>query len=335
MDNDFKKYYEDGLSLMEQTDFQCRIADDDNSLEESMREAFLKECDKAWEGADDTDVMLARASFSKVASTLGLKNIYRAEQKRHYRKYRLLKWTSGVAVCMVAAFLCFLSWTLLNPEPEPEWVEVSVPYGQTSEILLSDGTRLFLNSGSRVTYPTVFNGPERKIFVEGEILADVAGNPEQPFVAHTENMNIRVLGTTFNLKAYRNSDCVEVFLLEGKIQCDINAENCRNSITMNPGNVVQYDRLTGEMNITNASTNSFKSSKESGAMHFFNLTLNDIAKDLELHFNTEIIIVNEKLSQTQYFALFTNGETLDEILNILNSDKTMKIKKISDKIYIE
>lgn len=335
MESDLKKYYEDGMSLMEQADFQCRMADEDGALDESMFETFMDECDWSQENATEMDMMLAKASFSKVASTLGLKNVSEVKRRRHDHKYRMLKWSTGIAAGIAVALMCTLSWIMLNPKPEAEWIEVSTPYGQTSELVLADGTKIFLNSGSRVTYPTIFNGSERRIFVEGEILAEVAKNPEQPFIAKTENMDIRVLGTTFNLKSYRNSDCVEVFLIEGKVQCDINAENCNNSITMNPGNVVQYDRLTGEMNITTASTANFKSFKESGSMHFFNLTLSDIAKDLERRFNTDIVIVNEKLSQTRYFALFTNGESLDEALAILNADKTMKIRKISSKIYIE
>ncbi len=334
MDNDFKKYYEDGMSLMELADYQYGMADGQDELEKSMLEAFMNECDRHPEDSADVDFILAKASFSKVASTLGLKDVYSAELRRRNRKYRMLKWATSVAAGIVLALTCSLSWIMLNPKPEAEWVEVSVPYGKTSELVLADGTKLFLSPGSRVTYPTVFTGDERKIFVEGEILAEVAKNPEQPFITHTEDMTVRVLGTTFNLKAYKNSDCVEVFLLEGKVQCDINAENCNNSITLNPGNVVQYDRLTGEMNITTAVTDDFGLLKKSGTMYFFNMTLADITKDLERRFNTEIVIVNEKLSGTKYFALFTNGESLDEILKILNSDKTMKISKISNKIYI-
>ncbi len=335
MYKDFKKYYEGGMSLMEQADFQCRIADGHDDMENLMHDVFSDECDSGMTGAGNVESLLAEASFSRVASILGLHHAYSAERKRRDRRYRFMKWAAGVAAGFAVVMTGLLSWFILNPAPEAEWMEVSVPYGETSELVLADGTKLFLNSGSRVTYPTVFTGGERKIFVEGEILANVAKNPDQPFIAHTENINVRVLGTTFNLKAYKNSDCVEVFLIEGRVQCDINAENYNNSITMDPGNVVQYDRLSGELNIMAANAGNVKPFKESGSMHFFNLTLNDIARDLERRFNKEIIIVNERLSQTRYFALFTNGESLDEILEILNSDNTMKISEISNKIYLE
>ncbi len=335
MHNDFKKYYDDGMSLLEQVDYQYGMADGQDGLEESMREAFMQECDELVGEGAAMDFILAKASFSKVAATLGLKNVYSDELRKRNRKYRFFKWATGIAAGIVMVLVCSLSWLMLNPKPETEWVEVSVPFGETSELVLADGTVIFMNSGTRVTYPTAFTGAERKIFVEGEILAEVAKNPEQPFIAHTENMNIRVLGTTFNLKAYKNSDCVEVFLIEGRVQCEINAENYKNSITMDPGNVVQYDRLSGKLNIMDANAGNVRSFKESGSIHFFNLTLNDIVKDLERRFNKEIIIVNEKLSQTRYFALFTNSESLDAILEKLNSDKTMEIYEISNKIYLK
>ncbi len=333
MENEFRKYYDGGLSLMEQADFQCRIIEDPKDLEESMLEAFMQECDNGHSN-DSTEILLAKASYTKVARTLGLKGSVSPETKSRDRKYIRLKWVSGIAAVIALALVCTLSWIMLNPKPEAEWMEVYVPYGQNSELVLADGTKLLLNAGSRVTYPSVFTGSERRIFVEGEAFAEVARNPEMPFVVKADDMDIRVLGTTFNIKSYRNSDCVEVFLIEGKVQCDINAENCRNSITLTPGNVVQYDRISGEMNIVNAKTSNFRESKEMGALHFFNLTLGDIAEDLERHFNTEIIILNEELSKTKYFALFTNGESLDEILAKLNSDGTMKISRESGIIYI-
>ncbi len=335
MDNDFKKYYEGGMSLMDQADFQCGIADGRPGMDESMLEAFMNECGKPEAEAGDMEAMVAKASFSKVAATLGL-NVAGSDghDKMRDRRYRILRWTSGIAAAMALVLTCSLAWMAFNVNQETEWVEMNVPYGETSELILADGTKLHLNSGSRVTYPTSFNGEERQIFVEGEVLAEVAKNPEQPFVVHTEDMDVRVLGTSFNLKSYMNSDCVEVFLIEGRVRCDVNAENCRNSITLNPGNVVQYERQSGEMNVTNAVTTNFKALKKSGSMHFFNLTLSDIAKDLERHFNTEIIIMDEALARTRYFALFTNGETLDEILAILNSDNEMDISRKSGKLYI-
>ncbi len=329
MDSEFKKYYEGDLSLMDQADFQCRISEGQKSMEESMLEAFMNECDKPEDEADGLEAMMAKVSFTKVASTLGLDNADIAARKKNDRKYRILKWACGTAAGIIAVLACSLAFVLGNPDTETEWMEVCVPNGDKSELVLADGTKLHLNSGTRVTYPSAFGEGERRIFVEGEIFAEVTADSEHPFVVHTENMDVRVLGTTFNLRAYRNSDCVEVFLIEGKVQCEINDGN---SITMNLGNVVQYDRLTGETEIHNASTASFKPGFAS--MHFFNLTLNDIAKELERRFNTEIVIMNEKLSQTEYFAIFSNGESLDEILFILNSDKTMNISKKSGKIYI-
>lgn len=323
------------MSSTEEAEFQRRLFQEEDSMEASMREAF-DDCFRDWYtgdgGISGRERRFSDRSLSQLKSRLGLRP----------DRY---KWAAGISASIAACLAAVLVSLIFRQGQSSEWVEMYVPDGASSELVLSDGTLLSLNSGTRVTYPKEFYGDSREIFIEGEVLAEVAKNPEMPFIVHSNALDITVLGTVFNLKSYSNSSCSEVVLLEGKVQCDIrNAVNSTedgttqrtsvNSITMMPGNVVQYDRPTGKIELINIRTEDYKSFRDSGSFHFYNLTLEDISKDLERKFSKQIVIGSETLAQTRFFALFTNGESLSQILNYLNSDRSMTISERNGIIYI-
>ena len=97
--------------------------------------------------------------------------------------------------------MCAVCLLYATRQPEVEWFEKQVPYGEIASLALPDGTHLHLNSGSRITYPSAFTGKERRIFVDGEIFADVAKDPHKPFIIRSGDVGIRVLGTKFNFKS--------------------------------------------------------------------------------------------------------------------------------------
>lgn len=270
----------------------------------------------------------ARSSkaYQDVCRRLGLK------PNEPFRKMK--RWAVMTAVCLILPIVgAFISDRLFVQE-QAEWLELKVPYGQTEELILADGTHLHLNAGSRITYPTVFTGSERRIFVEGEIFAEVAENPEKPFYIASGDVNVKVLGTTFNLKAYDNTDCVELLLLEGKVQMDITAQNRTKQLVIHNGEMLQYDRKSGEIDLKDFNPLRYKGFHENGSIHFFNLRLNDITSDLERLFGSKIVLLDESLSDTRYFAWFTNNEDLDQILQSINVDGKMKFDRRDGVIYI-
>ena len=162
----------------------------------------------------------------------------------------------------------------------------------------------------------------------------MAKDPHKPFIIRSGDVGIRVLGTKFNFKSYTNTDCIELLLVDGAVQFDIDTDTRKQQLRMEPGDLVLYDRVSNDINLSTIKPEHFKSFADNRAIHFFNLRMHDIALALERLFGTRIVILDEALAQTRYFAYFTNNETLDQILSAINSDRKMKISRRDGVVYL-
>ena len=118
-------------------------------------------------------------------------------------------------------------------------------FGQKSSVTLPDGTRIWLNSGSRVSYSSAFNSRSRTVNLEGEAYFSVARNEQLPFVVQADGMSVTALGTKFNVKAYANEEEVVATLVEGRIRTDAGDE----SEIVLPENQASYNRSSGAMSV--------------------------------------------------------------------------------------
>lgn len=318
-----RKYFSGLLSPQDEAQVQDWLLDhaDDPETIRALDEIML-------ESASENPQLSAEA-FAEVCSRLGL------DVRRKSRMVRKIgKWALRTAVCLILPLLGAAGYGLLVSEPQVQWHEMKVPYGQTGELTLADGTHLHLNAGSRVTYPSAFTGIERRIFVEGEVYAEVAKDEDRPFHIVSDDVNVKVLGTTFNFKSYGNAECVEMLLLEGSVEMDINCKGRSRQFLLAPGEMLQYDRETGDIGMKEFNPFSFRSFHEDKTIHFFNLRLSDILSDLERLFGTKLVLLDESLSDMRFFALFTNNESLDQILKGIDIDGKMKFTRKDDVIYI-
>ena len=319
-----KRYFAGQLTSQEEEQVQAWLVE--HSEDPQVQDALLA----IMSDMETEDKTVSSPAYVKVSRRLGL------ERKSRFEKTvrTIGRWVMGVAACVILPLLGALAYQRLHVPEQAEWLEVKVPYGQTDELLLSDGTLLHLNAGTRVTYPSVFLGNERRVFIEGEVFAEVAKNPEQPFIIESGDVDVKVLGTTFNFKAYDNTECVELILLEGAVQVDIDAATRKKQVRLHPGEMVQYDRKSGEIEMKDFQPHLYKGFHDDGSIHFFNLRLSDIVSDLERLFGVKVVLLDEKLADTRYFAWFSNNETLDQILDGINVDGRMKFRKKDNVIYI-
>lgn len=125
--------------------------------------------------------------------------------------------------------------------------ELVVPYGKKTTLVLSDGTKVWLNAGTKFAFPQKFIGKKRKVFLDGEAYFEVAKNKEQPFVVSSKNLNIEVLGTKFNVNSYSADKKNETVLLEGSIMIWNDNKLIKDKVKMSPNQKVTYDEADKEL----------------------------------------------------------------------------------------
>ena len=216
-----------------------------------------------------------------------------------------------------------------------EWIEVSVPYGEKQSVTLADGTVLHLNSGSRLTYPAAFSGSTRTVFMDGEAYLDVAKDPEHPFIIKSPSIDIKVLGTSFNFKNFAQERTAELLLMEGSVEASVTIPNDTRVVRLKPGDRLHYNRENGNLDVARFNPADYKAFYQDNALHFYDMEMADIAQELSRRFNCEIVVLDEQLATRRYFSIFTNNETLDQILSVMSSDGKMSVRRSGKTIYLQ
>ena len=215
-----------------------------------------------------------------------------------------------VGVMVLAAGLAY--WFRNKAE---ELVVASAAHGQVREMLLPDGTKVWLNQSSVLKYPRAFEGKERHVYLDGEAYFEVSKNPKKPFRVKANGVTIRVLGTHFNVNAYAADSLVETTLLEGSVSVSNNANG--KQMILKPNETAIYRKSTGILSMhINANAQNEISWRE-GVLSFNDISMGEIARQLSHHFNVTIQIKSEQLRNYKLNARFKQNETLEEILEML------------------
>ncbi len=204
--------------------------------------------------------------------------------------------------------------------------QVVVPFGKRSNILLSDGTRVWLNSGSRLVYPPVFDRKSREVFLEGEAYFEVSKDARKPFFVRTEAFRVRVLGTKFEVQAYKNESVQNAVLLEGKVSLAKNGELFSKEYELSPN---QKGVLSGEdkgFEITEVEDAHNCIAWIYGYLSFENEDIISLSKKISRYYNLEIEVKtsNNKLRLSGKLDLKEDPKRILEELSILFKTKCTK-----------
>lgn len=191
----------------------------------------------------------------------------------------------------------------------------SNPHGIHSQLTLPDGTIAWLNVQSSITYKEPFISKQRSVKIDGEVFFDVKENSEIPFVVDAGKLKINVLGTRFNVKAFKNEDHIAVVLEKGKISMETDAAGKTESFILSPGNRAVYNINTGKTTITNENIRKYVAWHQ-GKIVFEETPLSDVAKILERRFGVNVIIDDQSLLGIELTATFEN-ETLSRVIELL------------------
>ena len=186
-------------------------------------------------------------AFDEISTNL--KNIIYPEKQKRISMYL---WRGVAAILLPVLFITTVYLLIERSSVESHMNQMytaSTDKGERASITLPDGTKVYLNSQTTLSYPASFALDSRIVKLSGEAYFEVAHNEKNPFVVHTHDLDIKVLGTTFNLYAYPDDRWIEAALVEGKVEA-IPVEKLANSVLLYPGQKVRYNSVTKEIKVT-------------------------------------------------------------------------------------
>lgn len=251
---------------------------------------------------------------------------FKQNRKNKELRYSLLKLT-GYAAALAIIILSVWITSAYHSQKKlllavTQQQQVYVPFGQRACVTLPDGTTAWLNANTTLTYPSVF-GKERKVQLSGEGFFNVAKNPGAPFIVTTRNINIRALGTQFNVSCYPSTPRITASLVEGKIKI-YSSGNENKGIILTPNQ--QALIKDGEYKIETMKDQDNLLWKE-GIYNFDNEPLGEIIKKLELYYDTSIIVKDSSILNYRYTGKFRQRNDVSELLRMIQKIHKFNVEK--------
>lgn len=204
------------------------------------------------------------------------------------------------------------------------------PRGGEYTVILSDGTKVHLNSSSELKYPVVFSPSNREVFLKGEAYFTVSQDKERPFIVHTEDLKIRQYGTSFNINSY-DPETVRVVLVKGSI--GISIPESEKEQLVEPAQLAEFHKKENKLTIKDVDIASYVSWHE-GQLVFDDMPLHDIAVTLSNWYDVDIIISDPQLQNLHFTGSVNRSEPVKDILDAIQQAVEVKIAIKDQSIYI-
>lgn len=236
------------------------------------------------------------------------------------RKYFLYRRIGQIAAAIIVVFMSVWAGTEFdNWKQKNQYTEVFSPAGQKTRIILPDSSIVLLNGNSQIRYSRNFNDENRNIELKGEAYFDVRKDLSRQFIVRTSELDVKVFGTSFNVKAYENDQTVEVGLKNGKIGIDRNEKIIAQ---LTPGQVATFDKTEQKLDVGEMDIN-LVSAWTRNEMVFEENSLEEIVKYMERWYGVSIKVAPELLDG-ELLTFKVKTESLTELLNLINLLKPIK-----------
>lgn len=212
--------------------------------------------------------------------------------------------------------------------------ELFVPYGKNSSIKLPDGTLAYLNAGSKLLYPSKFEGKKRVVYLVGEGFFEVTHNTAMPFIVKTNHMEVEVLGTRFDISAYPSDKFIETVLVDGKIRIrEPGFHPAKESYFLKPNQKAVFDPETRETQIAHVNAANYVSWHE-GFLILDTQELNRVIRKLERFYNISIKLEDPTLGMVRISGKLELKEETKKVLNILAKTASVELVQINHSKYV-
>lgn len=209
---------------------------------------------------------------------------------------------------------------------------VLVPYGKRTFLKLSDGTKVWVNSGSKMIFPAVFKGKKREVFLEGEAIFEVAHNKKMPFLVKSKNQEIEVLGTVFNVSHYSEDSLMQTVLKSGSIRITYQ-EDPGKSFLIKPGTLSSFDRNSKKVGTEKVNPDDYFSWRN-GFLTLNKSSLGEIASRLSRYYNQDIQIQSPELRKLSFSGRLDLSEDLHQVLQTIKKTTDFEMSEENQKIIL-
>jgi transmembrane sensor len=314
--------------------FAGELSAEDRLLVESWRqlspenEKHFRDLEFGWNALPLLNQMESFDSFAALT---------KINQKIDKREQNWFLWIQRIAAVLIvpvliySAYISIQHFSLKDEKiAEPILQTVSSRQGMVCQFTLEDGTKVWLNSGSTLEFPTQFTGLRREVKLTGEAYFEVAHNEQQPFEVNAHKLNIKVLGTSFDVASYEGDSVSEIVLVTGKVNLSASDGKEKKHLgTMTPGqksvfNAHRQKTVTEQVEVEKYIT------WRDGNLIFRDDPMSEVTKRLSRWFNVEIEIVDKEIADYVYTATFRK-ENLQQVLNLLSLSAPISYKEIKPK----
>ncbi|MDW7691347.1 FecR domain-containing protein [Flammeovirgaceae bacterium SG7u.111] len=285
---------------------------------------------------DDTQLLIDKQKLQSAIAAINLKKNISPTRTRKFIPSVWLKIAASIALFLLVGYTFWKSAQSLRGnlvESTPiSWVTKETQSGQKLSITLQDGTKIKLNSNTKVRFSSPWTENKREVFFEGEAFFVVAKDPTRPFIIHTNSpISTSVLGTSFNMRAYPDENGIEVALVEGKVKV-FNKTAQNEQMILNPLEKAYYNKKEDGLSKSGfdlAKTLAWKD----GILFFENATFDEVIKQLESWYGVDFIIESRPTFVEGFSGKFHNQVLEDVLIGIsYTSEFNYRIEK--NKVYI-
>lgn len=285
---------------------------------------FSKVLEKQWEDAQDaaakdkTDVNRIWAKIQR--------ELWERKPVKTYEYYKI--YSIAASILLLIGIGCF-AWILSRNQSSNTMFVATSGIQNMQSILLPDGSQVQLGPGSKLVYPSEFDGKTREVKLEGQAFFDVAKDKSKPFVVKTKDMDVTALGTAFEVFSYEMENSIETVLLNGKVKVDLLHGNHKREVILNPNDKLTLSRSDARISIEKVNATKYSDWRNLGILSFENEKLSMIIPRLEKWYGQKIFCQKD-LANTYRFTFKVRNESLDRILYMLNNSSPIKYRKAGD-----
>lgn len=251
---------------------------------------------------------------------------------------------AALAFAMIAFALYQYTFNKPGQRPDTSWKALRTPSRLKSNLVLADGTKVMLNAETQLRYPEGFKGNTREVYLNGEAYFDVATDQEHPFIIHTDKIDIKVLGTAFDVKAYQQDAAVETTLIRGAVA--ISMKGLNQTVTLKPNEKFSMENLPGtnttnpkyqvsKLNLYNPADSSavVETSWTANKLVFKNQPFHELANNLSRWYGVKIVFKKESLKNAQFTGQFEK-ENINDVFRALQLIEAFNYSMQGKTVYI-